>query len=159
MASHITIDLSNIGDKVVAAIHESMEKVVEAKVAAALAKKGEDEKPEPELDVAGMHRQILSNAKCLHRVLATGTNIHQQNTFDVITWGVGTTLSALVIFEGSRRVLLRGPDAPSEAKALQKLLTMTTEMMKTKSVSFELPANGWRSITGDGNSYYCTAQR
>lgn len=59
MASQITIDLSNIGDKVVAAIHESMEKVAEAKVAAALSDIKVDKNPEPEVSIADIRAQII----------------------------------------------------------------------------------------------------
>lgn len=57
MASSITIDLSNIGEKVAAAIQESMEKVVKEQVAAAT--NDEQQKNKGNGDMAGLRQQIL----------------------------------------------------------------------------------------------------
>ncbi|PPJ57011.1 hypothetical protein CBER1_00586 [Cercospora berteroae] len=161
MASQITIDLSNIGDKVVAAIHESMEKVVEAKVAAALGAVKIDKNPEPELDIAGMHTQIIINAKYLFQLLAERFR-HSIPEFDVVTYGVGTTVSAYVVYMDQRtvRVLIGGPDAPGEAKALHKLLAMTSEMMQKNWVQPSMPDGyDWRLVNEVGNSFYYTTKR
>lgn len=60
MATQIILDLSTVGDKIVAAINQSMEKMVEDKVAAALeAAQEKEDHAQPVVDMAGLHAQIL----------------------------------------------------------------------------------------------------
>ncbi|KAF2213125.1 hypothetical protein CERZMDRAFT_96793 [Cercospora zeae-maydis SCOH1-5] len=162
MASQITIDLSNIGDKVVAAIHESMEKVVEAKVTAALSAAKIDKTPEPQLDMAGIRTQIVGKLKhgAHHREAADRHDQIPANATYLLPLLAGISHYTVPTFDRSRYVLIGGPDAPGEAKALQKLLAMTSEMMlKNWTPASQPEGYGWKLVRQDGNSFYYTAQR
>ncbi|CAK3855158.1 Hypothetical predicted protein [Lecanosticta acicola] len=96
--------------------------------------------------------QALDNARVLWPILVVGQNLAAryltQNVsvppMTIITVGEGTAISAQVVYaEGQfpnkvgNWLFLRGPDSPSAAEAMQKLLAMTQSMLQdvyTKSV-------------------------
>ncbi|PPJ57078.1 hypothetical protein CBER1_00587 [Cercospora berteroae] len=144
-------ELSIIVDGIAAAIHSSLKKLVSNKIA------DPPMKNQVELDIAGMRDQILANVKYLHPLLA-GADVVEGAEFEVLTVGVGTSVSASVVFTKNelRRVFILGPDAEGEANALRKLLGMTSALLCRKWTGFYSPGNGWKAVRleGQGKSYY-----
>ncbi|CAK1361214.1 unnamed protein product [Cercospora beticola] len=165
-----------MGDNIVAAINESMEKAIEAKVALAMeesvekmveakvvaamkAASNKGEKLEPELEVEYMRKQIIANAPFLYQLL--GGRYAVLHSFHVVTSGTGAKVSGCVCYMNGNymHVLLRGPESQGELGALQELLAMTRELMHEKWSDFYRPADDWSLVGGRGNSYYYTANR
>ncbi|KAF7191425.1 hypothetical protein HII31_07448 [Pseudocercospora fuligena] len=140
MATSINIDLSNIGDKVAAAIQESMEKMVSEKVAAVKKDMQEvfimkdDQNKNDASAIAGLHKQILANAKFLAPIFARTTYIPNSD-LAVVTLGVGTSISGRVLYKSVRNEtcpLLVGPDEASQVEALEKLLKLSSMLVNER---------------------------
>lgn len=82
-------------------------------------------------------------------------------SLDVVTCDDDRVVSALAVYTrgGFYRVLVRGPDAPCQTTAMQKLLAMTSEILVRNLGSFEGPVGLWYPVRGDGNSYYYAPDR
>ncbi|CAK1361213.1 hypothetical protein CB0940_03393 [Cercospora beticola] len=146
-------NLSILVDGIAAAIHSSLKKLVSTKIADA------SKKIQVELDFGGMRNQILANVEYLYPLLA-GDDVVEGAKFEVLTVGVGSSVSASVVFtrNKSRRVFILGPDAEGEANALWKLLNMTSDLLCRNWAGFYSPGNRWKAVRleGQGKSYYFT---
>ncbi|KXT03847.1 hypothetical protein AC578_8967 [Pseudocercospora eumusae] len=166
MASSITIDLSNIGDKVAAAIQESMEKMVNEKVAAATK---DTKKTDEEHTIAGLREQILANSTLLFPILLKrswrdthSTSEIKRSELSVITCGEGTTIRAHVLYkvngEGTNFVLLDSDDAPDQAGALRKLLGVSSMLLNKIHARTWFRENTTEHEIVAGGRYYHTKE-
>lgn len=146
-------ELSILVDGIAAAIHSSLKKLVSTKIEEV------PKKNQIEMDIAGMRNQILANVEYLYPLLA-GDDVVEVAEFEVVTVGVGTSVSTSVVFtrNGSRRVFILGPNAEGEAYALRKLLSMTSDLLCRNWAGFYSPGNRWKAVRleGQGKSYYFT---
>lgn len=166
-------ELSILVDGIAATIHSSLKKLVSTKIADA------SKKIQVELDIGGMRNQILgkppastlvmhilanvdantANVEYLYPLLG-GDDVVEGAEFEVLTVGVGSSVSASVVFtrNKSRCVFILGPDAEGEANALRKLLSMTSDLLCRKWAGFYSPGIRWKAVRleGQGKSYYFT---